>query len=48
MAYWVLRENGTVTSRTTVQKVTNLEKKTDGMRLVINEFDSEISCCFKE
>jgi hypothetical protein len=48
MSYWVLTQTGSVISRTTVQRVTNLEKETDEMRASINEFDTEISRRFKE
>jgi hypothetical protein len=48
ISYWVLAMRGTVISRTTVQRVTNLKKKTDEVKAAVSEFDSEISCCFKE
>ncbi len=48
MSYWILMKNGTVQSRTTVQKITNLEKQTDEMKSAIQEFDTEISRRFKE
>ncbi len=48
MLYWILTKNGTVQSRTTVQKITNLEKQTDEMKSAIQEFDTEISGQFKE
>jgi hypothetical protein len=48
MSYWVLTIRGTVISRTTVQRVTNLEKETDEVKSAVIEFDSEISCRFKE
>ncbi len=48
MSYWVLTQTGTVISRTTVQRVTNLEKETDETKASIKEFDAEISRRFKE
>jgi hypothetical protein len=49
MSYWVLTIQGIVISCTTVQRVTNLEKETDDkVKAAIGEFDSEISCHFKE
>ena len=48
MSYWVLTRTGAVISRTTVQRITNLEKETDEVRASINEFDVEISRRFKE
>jgi hypothetical protein len=48
MSYWVLTMTGTVVSRTTVQRITNLEKETDEFKEVIKEFDTEISRRFKE
>jgi hypothetical protein len=41
-------QKGTVISRTTVQRVTALEKETDQVKAAVVEFDSEISRCFKE
>jgi hypothetical protein len=48
MSYWILTIKGTVISRTTVQRVTALEKETDEVKAAVVEFDSEISCRFKE
>jgi hypothetical protein len=48
MSYWILTQTGTVISRTTVQRITNLEKETDETRESIKEFDTEISRRFKE
>ena len=48
MSYWVLTQNATVISRTTVQRITNLEKETEEMKAGIKEFDAEISRRFKE
>jgi phage shock protein A len=43
MSYWFLTMQGTVISRTTVQRVTNLEKETDEVKAAVSEFDSKIS-----
>lgn len=43
MSYWVLTRDGQVLSRTTVQRVTNLELKTDENVTRCNEFDKSIS-----
>jgi hypothetical protein len=48
MSYWVLTQTRAVVSRTTAQRITNLEKETDEIRASINEFDVEISRRFKE
>jgi hypothetical protein len=48
MSYWVLTQRATVISRTTVQRVTNLEKETEEIKESIKEFDTEISRRFKE
>ncbi len=40
MPYWILTTNGRVISRTTVQRVTNLEMTTDEVKQQINEFDA--------
>jgi hypothetical protein len=48
MSYWVLMQAGTVISRTTVQRITNLEKQTDEVKQSISEYDAEIICRFKE
>jgi hypothetical protein len=49
MSYWVLTQTaGTVVSRTTVQRITSLEKETDKVKESIKEFDTETSCRFKE
>ena len=39
---------GTVTSRLTVQCITSLEKETYRIKSSVNEFDTEISRCFKK
>jgi hypothetical protein len=43
MSYWVLTQTGTVISRTTVQRITNLDKETDEVKQSVNEFDVEVS-----
>ena len=48
MSYWILSQTGAVYSRTTVQRITNLEKQTDGMKSALQEFDKAISTRFKE
>jgi hypothetical protein len=48
MSYWILTIKGTVISRTTVQRVTALEKESDKVKATPIEFDSEISRRFKE
>jgi hypothetical protein len=48
MSYWILTQKGTVISRTTVQRVTNLEKQTDEFKSAIEEFDKDIGRRFKE
>jgi hypothetical protein len=48
ISYWVLTIRGTVISCTTVQRITNLQKETDKVKAVVDEFDSKISSCFKE
>jgi hypothetical protein len=48
MSYWILIIKGTVISRTTVQRVTALEKETDEVNAAVVEFNSEISRRFKE
>jgi hypothetical protein len=41
MSYWILTIKGTVISRTTVQRVTALEKETDEVKAAVVEFDSK-------
>jgi hypothetical protein len=48
MSHWILAKRGTVTSRSTVQRITILERQTDKSRKAIDEFDSEIRRMFKE
>jgi hypothetical protein len=48
MSYWILKIKGTVISRTTVQRVTALEKEIDEVKAAAVEFDSKISRRFKE
>jgi hypothetical protein len=46
--YWNLTMQRTIISCTNVQRATNLEKETDKVKAAVSEFDSEMSCCFKE
>ena len=46
--YWILTQKGTMISITTVQRLTSLEKETDKIKASGSEFDTEISCRFKE
>ena len=48
MSYWILTQSGTVISRTTVQRVTNLEKETEEIKASIQEYNAEINRRFKE
>jgi hypothetical protein len=48
MSYWILTIKGTVISRTTVQRITALEKETNEVMAAVVEFDSKISRRFKE
>jgi len=48
MSYWVLTKTGHVISRTTVQRVTNLELQTDEVKKTVKELDDEINRRFKE
>ena len=47
MTYHVLQDNGKVLPRSTVQRVTNLEKKTDDVRKTFDDFDRLIHEKFK-
>ena len=48
MSYWIVTQKVTVTSRTKVQHITSLEKDTDEIKAIFNEFDTVKSCNFKE
>jgi hypothetical protein len=48
MSYWIPTIKRTVISRTTVERVTALEKETNEVKAAVVEFNSEISCRFKE
>ena len=48
MSYYILTQTGSVISRTTVQRVTNLEFQIDDHKAFFVEYDSEICQCFKE
>ena len=43
ISYWLLTKTGSVVSRTTVQRVTNLERQTSDVNTECDEFDAEIS-----
>lgn len=48
MAYWILNDKGEVVSRSTVQRVTNLELQTDEAKEEFKAFDAEIKRRFDE
>ena len=48
MSYWVRIQKETVISRTPVQRLTSLENGIDEFKASVSEFDTEISCRFKE
>ena len=48
MSYWILTNNGRVISRTTVQRVTNLELSTDEVRKRCVEYDARIADIMKD
>ena len=48
ISYYILTQTGSVISRTTVQRVTNLEFQIDDHKAFFVEYDSEICQCFKE
>ena len=48
MSYWILTTNGRVISRTTVQRVTNLESTTTEVKQRIQEFDERIAELLKD
>ena len=48
MAYWVLTQNGYVISRTTVQRVTNLENEVLENQESFSEFDEQIKGIIRE
>ena len=48
MSYWIPTKKGTVISIIPVQRVTILEKETEKIKASISEFDTDISCRFKE
>jgi hypothetical protein len=48
MSYWILTSNGRVISRTTVQRVTNLEMTTTEVKQRIHEFDERIAQLLKD
>ena len=48
MSYWVLTSKGTVTSRTTVQRVTHLETQTGDNKDRFQKFDADIAALYKD
>jgi hypothetical protein len=42
MSHWMLMQGGAVISRTTAQRITNLEKETDEIKASMQEHDAEI------
>ena len=48
MSYWILTNTGRIVSRTTVQRVTNLEQGTDEVRQRMKEFDANIRELLKD
>ena len=48
MSYWILKANGYVVSRTTVQRITNLESEISENQLMFSEFDKEIKRRIKD
>ena len=48
MSYYTLTQTGSVISRTTVQRVTNLEVQIDYHKVLFAEYDSETRRRFKE
>ena len=48
VSYWILKQKGMVTPRKKFQRLTSIEKDTDEFNFIVSEFDTEISCRFKE
>ena len=48
MLHWILTNTGSFISRTTVQRVTNLEFQTDDVRANFDNFDAKIRRRLKE
>ena len=48
MSYWILTKTGNFTSRTTVQRFTNLEMQTDTVKADFDTFDTYIHRRLKE
>ena len=42
MSYWILKDNFYVVSRTTVQRITNLESEISDNQVMLLDFDEEI------
>jgi hypothetical protein len=43
LCYWILKENGHVLSKTTVQHVTRLDTETDDVKAKIIQYDEALS-----
>ena len=48
MSYWILNQKGMVISRMTVQRITIPENDTEKIKESVNQFETFISCFFKE
>ena len=48
MYYWILKANGYVASRTTVQRITNLESEISENHLMFSQFDEEMKRRIKD
>ena len=48
ISYGIMIQKGTVISRTTVQRLTNLEKEADEFKSIVSDFDTNISRRFKD
>ena len=48
MPYLILTKKGTLISTTTAQLLTSLDNETNKIKASVSNFDTEISCRFKE
>ena len=48
MSYWIMNQKGMVISRMTVQRITIPENDTEKIKESVNQFETFISCFFKE
>lgn len=48
MTYWILQSNLEIVARSTVWRITNLEKETDSMKTALKEYDEEVKRRLKE